>query len=195
MPWSTVSLTTPPTLQTVHEGLHNCRTAIPAELDNSTARLNTVKETVTISANPVAAAASNVAALRASMESLLQAGGRFVCVHPYIHPLGDRRGDYAYLTPQQAVEGMAAKLADPKDLQAEDELRGVFLLLRGVDNDDFAKTLVAFNAVFPVTELQLAERRADGLPPWRRTSSFRKPGRFIRHGPTKTRGRHPGTPR
>ena len=97
------------------------------------------------------------------MNELLQVGGRFVCTHPYLHPLGDRRGDYSYLTPQQAVEGMAAKLADPMDLPADGDLQGLFLLLRGVDHRGFADALGAFNTIFPVTELQLAERRAGWL--------------------------------
>ncbi|WP_419787302.1 hypothetical protein [Pseudodesulfovibrio sp.] len=163
MSWPSVSISLPASLQTVLDGLQGCRSSVPGELDNSLARLDAVKGSATIATNPAAATAANVTGLRASMNGLLQAGGRFVCVHPYIHPLGDRRGDYAYLTPQQAVDGMAAKLADPKDLQAGSNLRGVFLLLRGVDNAGFAGTLAAFNAVFPITELQLAERRAGWL--------------------------------
>ncbi|BCS89955.1 hypothetical protein [Pseudodesulfovibrio sediminis] len=163
MPWTDITFTTPQPLQAVHEGLQDCHAVAPGELDNSTARLNAVKGSVAISTNPVATTASGVAALRTSMEGLLQAGGRFVCVHPYIHPLGDRRGDYAYLTPQQAAEGMAAKLADPMDSPGEDTLQAVLLMLRGVEHTDFVETLNAFNTVFPVSELQLAERRAGQL--------------------------------
>lgn len=163
MAWTSVSITLPASLQVVRNGLQECITAAPDELDASQARLAGVTGAATVAANPTADTASAVDTLRASMEALLQAGGRFVCVHPFIHPLGDRRGDYAYLTPQQAVEGLAAKLADPKDLQAGAALRGVFLVLRGVNYAGFAETLAAFNAVFPVTELQQAQRRAASL--------------------------------
>lgn len=192
MTWTDIVFTPPQSLQTVHNGLLGCHSAAPGELDNSEARLAAVNGAVTISANPVAATATGVANLRASMEGLLQVGGRFVCVHPYIHPLGDRRGDYAYLTPQQAAEGMAAKLADPKDLQAGQDLRGVFLLLRGVDNNGFAETLAAFNSVFPITELQLAERRAGWLATLEKDKFIQETGPIHPTWTDQGAHRHPG---
>lgn len=163
MTWENVSFSVPTTLQAVQEGLQGCYSTAPGELDNSRARLSAVNGSLPITTNHVAATASGIDALRQSMDDLLQAGGRFVCTHPYIHPLGDRRSDCSYLTPQQAVKGMAAKLADPLDLFTSGNLQGVFLLLRGVDNQGFADALGAFNTIFPVTELQLAARRAKRL--------------------------------
>ncbi|MBI9080466.1 MAG: hypothetical protein JEY79_12085 [Pseudodesulfovibrio sp.] len=163
MTWTAINLSTPSALQAVHTGLQECHSFAPGELDNSKARLAAINGSANIAPNPVAATASGIDALRQSMKELLQSDGRFVCTHPYLHPLGDRRGNYSYLTPQQAVEGMAAKLADPMDLPPNGDLQGVFLLLRGVDNQGFADTLGTFNTIFPVTELQLAERRAAWL--------------------------------
>ncbi|MBI9087561.1 MAG: hypothetical protein JEZ11_28490, partial [Desulfobacterales bacterium] len=99
MIWTDISISTLSTLQAVQDGLQGCRTAAPTELDNSKARLATVNGSANIAPNPVAATASGIDALRQSMDELLQAGGRFVCTHPYLHPLGDRRGNYSYLTP------------------------------------------------------------------------------------------------
>jgi hypothetical protein len=125
--------------------------------------------------SPLAGAAANVAALRAQLEALLQAGGRFVCVHPYVHPVGDRRGEYSYLTPSDCVAALAGKVADPEDQPSETasedgagdaddgNLAAVCVLLHAADHGPFAALLAAFNAVFPVTELQLAERRARQL--------------------------------
>jgi hypothetical protein len=116
--------------------------------------------------SPLAGAAANVTALRTQLEALLQAGGRFVCVHPYVHPVGDRRGEYSYLTPSDCVAALADKIADPEDGAGDADagnLAAVCVLLHAADHGPFAALLAAFNAVFPVTELQLAERRARQL--------------------------------
>lgn len=163
MSWTNIHFTLPPSLKAVHSDLQACRAGAPVELTAGKSRLAGVAGAVTLHTNPVMGTVGNVADLRQAMVGLLDAGGLFTCVHPYIHPLGDRRGEYAYLTPQQAADGLAVKMADPMDLPGKDTLQGVFLLLRGVEHADFADTLKAFNAIFPVTELELAQRRAGQL--------------------------------
>jgi hypothetical protein len=132
-------------------------------LGTSKDRLSGVLGAAAVSTNPTLAVTDGISALRESMDSLMLSGGRIACVHPYIHPIGDRRGDYAYLTPQQAAEAMAAKFSDPADLPQDDETTAVLLLLRGVDHAGFASTLAAFNALLPISPLQLAQRRAGWL--------------------------------
>ncbi|RWU04141.1 hypothetical protein DWB63_09040 [Pseudodesulfovibrio sp. S3] len=153
----------PSPLGAAHDTLQDCRANAPGELNAGKTRLTNVAGSVKINTNPVLGTVGNIDALRQAMTGLLQTGGLFACVHPYIHPTGDRRGDYAFLTPQQAATGMVDKLGDVMDLPPGGDLQAVFLLLRGVEHTGFADTLKAFNAVFPVTELQLAERRAAWL--------------------------------
>ena len=90
-------------------------------------------------------------------------GGKFVCVHPYQHPVGDRRGDYAYLTPGDAVASLAAKLADAADMAPAGTIGALVLMIREANQERFHASLSSFNAVFPVTGLQLAQRRAGWL--------------------------------
>jgi len=190
--WAQVTLSVPPSLQAVIDGLQGCRDAAAGELDTSLTRLGDIAGELSITPNPVAAVASGAESLRVAMDGLLQRGGRFVCAHPYIHPLGDRRGDYAYLTPQQAVEGLADKLADPNDLIEGDALRGVLLLLRGVDHAGLAEALAAFNAIFPVTELQLAERRARWLSSLEKDKLVQTTGSIHPSWASMDTRRHPG---
>lgn len=137
---------------------------VPGEMDAGRARLGRVAGQVAQAVSPLAGAACVAADLRHQVEALVQAGGCFACVHPYLHPLGDRRGNYSYLTPEAAVQGMAARLADPEDPLPEGvELGAVFVLLCARDNARFFGALEAFNRIFPVTELAMTMRRAKSL--------------------------------
>jgi hypothetical protein len=179
-----ISFTVPATAQTIRSNLSAVVTGVAGATAEGTGRLAAVTGGAVPQKSPLAGVAANVAALRAQLEALLQAGGRFVCVHPYVHPVGDRRGEYSYLTPSDCVAALAGKVADPEDQPSETgaedlpsetasedgagdadagNLAAVCVLLHGADHGPFAELLAAFNAVFPVTELQLAERRARQL--------------------------------
>ncbi|MFV0348435.1 MAG: hypothetical protein ACK5JO_07585 [Halodesulfovibrio sp.] len=167
-----ISFRVPVTAQTIRSNLSAVVAGVAGATAEGTGRLAVVTGGAVPQKSPLAGAAANVAALRAQLEALLQAGGRFVCVHPYVHPVGDRRGEYSYLTPSDCVAALAGKIADPEDQPSETggedgvdagNLAAVCVLLHAADHGPFAALLAAFNAVFPVTELQLAERRARQL--------------------------------
>lgn len=163
MAWTPVAFSAPPTAQSWADSLIPALGGAAVELDGSQARLASVTGLAAVAQNPVAGGTTMVAAIRQGMGNLLQGGGRFFCLHPFIHPQGDRRGDYAYMTPQQAASGLADKLADTVDILPAGTLSCVAVLIRGVDFAGFAGALGAFNAVFPATELRMAQRRADDL--------------------------------
>lgn len=161
-----ISFTVPATAATIRSGLSAVVTGVAGVTAEGTGRLAAVTGGAVPQKSPLAGAAANVAALRAQLDALLQAGGRFVCVHPYVHPVGDRRGEYSYLTPSDCVAALGDKIADPEDGAGDADagnLAAVCVLLHAADHGPFAALLAAFNAVFPVTELQLAERRARQL--------------------------------
>jgi hypothetical protein len=161
------------------------------ELDGSQARLSSVTGLAVVAQNPVADGASMVSAIRQGLDNLLQGGGRIFCLHPFIHPQGDRRGDYAYMTPQQAVSGLADKLADTVDILPAGALDCVAVLIRGVDFAGFAAALGAFNMVFPATELLLAQRRADDLAALEQTKLARPDGGIAPRWLQQDARRHP----
>lgn len=163
MTWQSVTFSVPASLTALQTTVSGVTEAAPGELTNSAARLSAVNGSVAMTTNPVATTAALCAGLRADMDALMAAGGKFVCVHPYQHPLGDRRGDYAYLTPQDAVAALAAKLADPADLAPSGTIAALALMIREASDSAFQASLAAFNTVFPVTALQLAERRSGWL--------------------------------
>lgn len=181
--WQPVTFHAPASMAAIRSQVGPVSDQAPGELSTSAGRLTAVSGQVTMTTNPVAAAAAGCAALRAQLEALMVAGGRFVCIHPYLHPVGDRRGDYAYLTPMDAVAALAAKLADAADPPPDGTLGALVLMIRETTHTNFQGALSVFNTVFPVTGFQLAQRRAGYLatleadklvqpvgpavPPWR----------------------------
>jgi hypothetical protein len=162
MTWQPITCSVPGTLQSVAASLDGALAGTGAHLDECGSRLDAVARSYAPPTPSTDAAGADD--LRQELAALLAAGGTQLCVHPFLHPLGDRRGDYAYMTPQQAVEAVAGKMADPADaLPSGGQLAAVLLVLRGVAMDDFAVTLDAFNAVFPVAELRMVARRARAL--------------------------------
>lgn len=163
MPWSSISISMPATGQDARQGVLPVLSAAPAELDNSKTRLAAVSGLLPHDTNPIAEGAAGAEAYRTACTNLLAGGGQVLAVHPYVHPVGDRRGDYAYLTSTDAIEHLAAKLADPVDAPEGAALAGLAILFRGVDHAGLAATMGAFSSVFPLSELDMAMRRAEQL--------------------------------
>lgn len=167
MSWADLTFRTPPSAVSLADGTGAALSPAAGELDAAAARLAAVAGALPNALNPAAGSAAGASELRAGLGALTAAGGAFLCVHPYVHPVGDRRGDAAYLTPPDAVKRVAAKLADDVDpapgISGAGASGMVAVLLCGTNHAGFADTLAAFNAVFPVTALRLAERRARSL--------------------------------
>lgn len=164
MSWSTLSVRAPETLKDVRKGISpSLETTGLADIQT---RIASANSSVSLARNPLSGLSAVVNDLQAQAEDLLSFGGRVLCVHPYLHPVGDRRGDFSYLTAADCIKHLAAKFADVVDCAASDsaaQLGAVCVLLSAHDHAMFSSKLSAFNAVFPVTELQLAQRRARWL--------------------------------
>ncbi|MFV0422177.1 hypothetical protein [Oleidesulfovibrio sp.] len=167
--WQGTAFTPSSTAATIRTGLDGVLSGIGADVAATQARLAAVTGGALPQASPLASAAGGAVALRSRLDALVASGGRFVCVHPYVHPVGDRRGDYSYLTPAECITALADKLTDVEeplvssDTPEADSLAAVVLLFHAPDHAAFARLLQAFNAVFPVTSLQLAQRRSAQL--------------------------------
>lgn len=169
MSFTPINMTAPATAGAIRTGLEGVLGGIGSEVAAARARLAAVAGGAVPQASALAAAGGGVQTLRSQLDALVASGGRFVCVHPYVHPVGGRRGDYSYLTPEQCIAALADKLTDVEDLPALPQgpeagsPAAVVLLFHAPDHAAFAQLLQAFNAVFPVTSLQLAQRRSAQL--------------------------------
>ena len=162
MPWELASFQCPPSAIAIKAGLAPVLEAAPGNAVACQARLEAVADAVPAAVSSAGAVASVASAIRMSLRELMAAGGSFLCAHPYQHPVADRRGDYAWLTPTDAIQAVCAKLADPEDSPGVSS-GAVAVLICASDHAAFSAALGAFGAVFPVTELQLAQRRAARL--------------------------------
>lgn len=161
MLWSNISFA--PTGANIHQSLSPVLSGAAGELAGSKGRLSSITGVVPAARNPLSAGAATVAALRSALIDLTAQSGRCVCVHPYVHTVGHRRGEYSYLTPNDALKALGNKLVDAEETLPSCKLGAVFVLLYGATHSDFVKQLDAFLQVFPVTELQLVMRRANAL--------------------------------
>ncbi|WP_027361092.1 hypothetical protein [Halodesulfovibrio aestuarii] len=161
MDWSNISFA--PVGANIYQSLSPVLSGAAGELAGSKGRLSSITGVVPVARNPLSTGAATVAALRSALIDLTAQSGQCVCVHPYVHTVGHRRGEYSYLTPNDALKALGNKLIDAEEKLPSGKLGAVFVLLYGATHADFVKQLGAFLQVFPVTELQLVMRRANAL--------------------------------
>lgn len=161
--WQTVNFQLPETAAAIKQESDPVLNSVPGEVGAAESRLNGVAGFIPVTPSPVSGVAGNASDLISRLNSLLAISADFVCIHPYVHPVGDKRGDYTYLSPSACRDAMLAKLADPYENLPEGNCASVFLQITGYDHADMAKKLDTFNTVFPVVPLQLVQRRAADL--------------------------------
>lgn len=107
------------------------------------------------------ASGSDVSALRMQISSLLQGDVSVLCVHPYQHGIGQGEPRALNLPAPNAVTALAKKLTDSRDSAAPGgNMAAVCGLVTAGDLGQFVNLLAAFNAVFPVPDVLMVERRA-----------------------------------
>ena len=103
-------------------------------------------------------------ALRDKLSGLMTMQVSILCVHPWQQGIGDRKGEYAWLSPENALLSLSARCV-PECLIGDAPQAGAALALvvTAPDLAAFAKALAAFGDVFPLRELEQAKRRAEAL--------------------------------
>ena len=157
MTWNNQQLTAPAdTLGNLLGGVHNIISSDNAGKSNALSGV--------AGFNPISHAGGVTSPdVRRQFTALLQKGGLSLCVHPYQYRVGDTRGDYNFLTPAQAINALAAKLADAREQLEEKPYELAAAIIAEQDGAKFASSLNALCRVFPVSEMQLAARRAEQL--------------------------------
>lgn len=108
-----------------------------------------------------ASGGSSAGELREQASALLSSRAAYLAITPYHYGIGQWRGDHAYLTPQGAIRAVADRLGDSALPSSGAGL--VLLILAAPAPGQLAAALALFNRVFPIRELQQAERRARAL--------------------------------
>ncbi len=147
----------------IKQGADSVLAAVPDEMEAANNRLNGVAGFIPVTPSVISGEAGNAQIIISQLDELLNTSSQFICAHPYVHPLGDKRGDYTYLSPSTCIEGMLTKLADPAEKMPEGNCGSIFLKFTAYDHANLASILATFNSVFPVTPLQMVQRRAEDL--------------------------------
>lgn len=168
MLWHTVSFTPPASIGAVGDGLSGSLGAVGSTVASGAASLAGLGLP---DASPPSG--GGTADLRNHASGMLASPCPYIAVTPYQQGVGQRRGDRAYLTPRGAIGAVAGRMSEAQDMLAGGTLPGipmpnmdtamVLLVMAAPDEGGLAASLGRFNGVFPITELQQAQRCAGGL--------------------------------
>ena len=93
-----------------------------------------------------------------------------MAITPYQYGVGSRKGENAYLTPDVGIKTVLGRVGDiAQDIKTGKGLENfgksalVILLIAAPEAGQLAQALGAFNAVYPIKDLQKAQRRAAAM--------------------------------
>ena len=99
--------------------------------------------------------------LRDKFTGMMAGQVQALCVHPWQQGIGERAGDYAWLTPEKALAALGERCAASSGML--DGNAAVVLLFSCPDLASFSESLRSFSQVFPLPDVEQAARRAKSL--------------------------------
>ena len=96
--------------------------------------------------------------LRDKFTGMMAGQVQALCVHPWQQGIGERAGDYAWLTPEKALAALGERCAASSGML--DGNAAVVLLFSCPDLASFSESLRSFSQVFPLPDVEQAARRA-----------------------------------
>lgn len=105
--------------------------------------------------------AGQMAKAREAATEAVAAPVEFMVLTPFQYGVGARKGDRAYLTPETALKVLTRRIADAG--ATSEDLALVLLIVAAPTHAAMAQALDAFNAVYPIAQLEQIGRRARAL--------------------------------
>ncbi|WP_020411015.1 hypothetical protein [Hahella ganghwensis] len=162
MRWEAGPFQFPPSGQQVLDQVAPVLSGASVELSAAQNRLESIGASFVT--NPLALIADKAQQAREQLRGLLNVKGQVLCVHPFLEGIGQGQGRYQYLSAPNLVQCLAEKLQDKHDEgRPVGPCDALCILVTATEYGRFSEALGSFNQVFPVPELQLAERRAGQL--------------------------------
>lgn len=97
--------------------------------------------------------------LRSQVAGALASPAKFLAVTPFQHTVGTRAGEYAFLTAENALKVLSDRFGDG----VGEGGALLVLIVASATQGGLAEALGAFNKVYPIAELEKAQRRAKAL--------------------------------
>lgn len=149
--WQPASLSSPAALDAIAQVVADGAQAAATTIAGGSTRLAAL-------GLPDSGAADAFAAVRQQTTALLATDCQHIVVTPYQYTVGKRRGEHAYLTPDEAITAVADRLQG-----APPATDIVLLCVAAPDEAGFAASLARLRTVVPLESLWQAERRAAAL--------------------------------
>ena len=162
--WNAVDFSPSETLNGIGNALMPAVEGLASDVQAGAEKLTELAGKVPNAVPDVSALAGMADELRGRLAGLMTDSVSVLCVHPWQQGVGDRKGDYAWLTPENALASLSARCV-PACLTGDAPQGGAALVLvvTAPDLSAFMDALGAFNGVFPLRELEQAGRRAAAL--------------------------------
>lgn len=158
--WQPIDPTAPASLTAIEQQQAPVVNAIAAHISTANAALTNAAAKTALGVNSQAGSAAPLMSLRANISQLINTTGSCLVVHPWQQDVGTGDGIYRWLSPQAANTRMVEKLRGVLDeRQPGNTSEAVAVMLFATGLAEFAEQLQHFNAVFPVPELQMIQRR------------------------------------
>ena len=120
---------------------------------------------VSLTKNPVASDCTNSGVIDTNLDNLSCAQCNALVIHPYIYKRSDTQRDFLHneMTPSTAIALVIDKLNDAHDVLVPELDEAICVFILGRHEKEFAENLNQFNAICPLEDLQMVERRANQL--------------------------------
>ena len=162
--WNAVDFSPSDTLSGIGDSLMPAVEGLVSDVQAGVGKLTELAEKVPNAVPDVSALAGMADELRGQLAGLMTGSVSVLCVHPWQQGVGDRKGDYAWLTPENALASLSARCV-PACLtgDAPQGNAALVLVVTAPELSAFMDALGAFNGVFLIREMEQAGRRAAAL--------------------------------
>lgn len=159
MPWKSSQITWPDVAESIQHQSQGVIGNIKGEMQTNLGGLNTAAGSVTFAKGALSGDANALLNLRNQLNELL-VRGQVLTVHPYQYAVGEQQPSGVFLSAQNSVNTLIAKLNDQADdNRPSGNLNALAVLLTADNHQQFSQVLNAFVQVLPVSELSALARR------------------------------------
>lgn len=159
MPWQSSQITWPAVADDIQQQAQNVIANINGEMQTNLGGLNTAAGSVEFAKGALSGDANALLNLRNQLNELL-VRGQVLTIQPYQYAVGNQQPSGVFLSAQNAVDTLIAKLNDQADdNRPTGSLNALAVLLTADNHSQFSQVLNAFVQVLPVSELSALARR------------------------------------
>ncbi|MBY7970861.1 hypothetical protein KW445_14580 [Vibrio fluvialis] len=161
--WQKSPLSWPSSSQEIQTSAEGVTDQIGTTMNDAVSRLTNLQSDANFGRHPLSAEAEALLGLSVEVDSLLIAG-TVLSATPYQFQVGEKLDSGSYLSPNNAVKTLSAKLRDLSDShRPKGQLHAVAIMLTGQSISEFASKLAQITAVLTLPDWTQVARQAKAL--------------------------------